>query len=228
MNHHVFKLEFLCPQTYGLHSIRSSYIKPVSGKSNGKRNVRVCFSHGARKTNRSSKKTATKSAWEISPCVIQRQKEKERAFLSFKKVEFLCRQETTLNAMRPSSARARIDDKLPGTTRKGREIGLKRGLLATGNEYMNVLPLYRQKTHIGTGFGSSWRSGISSNPSVMQRKPLTIQGGNRHQARMIVNQETKRQLSPRRENSNKQIRDKENPRSWCWPWITGKNEDKFT
>ena len=127
--------------------------------------------------------------------VIQRQKEKERAFLSFKKVEFLSRQETTLNAMRPSSARARIDDKLPETTGKGREIALKRGLLATGNEFMNVLPLYRQKTHIGTGFGSSWRSGISSNLSVMQRKPLTIQGGNRHQARMIVNHETKRQLS---------------------------------
>ena len=90
--------------------------------------------------------------------------------------------------MRPSSARARIDDKLPEVKTKGREIALKRGLLATGNEFMNVLPLYRQKTHIGSGFVSSWRSGISSNPSVIQRKPLTIQGGNRHQARMIVNQ----------------------------------------
>ena len=117
--------------------------------------------------------------------VIQRQKEKERAFLSFKKVEFLSRQETKLNVLRPSSARTRMDDKLPEITRKGREIALKRGLLATGNEFMNVLPLYRQKTHIGTGFVSSWRSGISSNPSVMQRKPLTLQG---HQPRMIVNQ----------------------------------------
>ena len=78
-----------------------------------------------------------------------------------------------------------MDDKLPEITRKGREIALKRGLLATGNEFMNVLPLYRQKTHIGTGFVSSWRSGISSNPSVMQRKPLTLQ---RHQPRMIANQ----------------------------------------
>ena len=120
--------------------------------------------------------------------VIQRQKEKEGAFLSFKKVEFLSRQETKLNVLRPSSARVRMDDKLPEVTRKGTEIALKRGLLATGNEFMNVLPLYRQKTHIGTGFVSSWRSGISSNPSVMQGKPLTIQGGNRHQARMIVNQ----------------------------------------
>ena len=117
--------------------------------------------------------------------VIQRQKEKEGAFLSFKKVEFLSRQETKLNALRPSSARTRMDDKLPEITRKGREITLKRGLLATGNEFMNVLPLYRQKTHIGAGFVSSWRSGISSNPSVMQRKPLTLQG---HQLRMIVNQ----------------------------------------
>ena len=117
--------------------------------------------------------------------VIQRQKEKEGAFLSFKKVEFLSRQETKLNALRPSSARTRMDDKLPEITRKGREITLKRGLLATGNEFMNVLPLYRQKTHIGAGFVSSWRSGISSNPSVMQRKPLTLQG---HQPRMIVNQ----------------------------------------
>ncbi|CAH3034737.1 unnamed protein product [Porites lobata] len=117
--------------------------------------------------------------------VIQRQKEKERAFLSFKKVEFLSRQETKLNVLRPSSARTRMDDKLPEVTRKGREIALKRGLLATGNEFMNVLPFYRQKTHIGTGFVSSWRSGISSNPSVMQRKPLTLQG---HQPRMIVNQ----------------------------------------
>lgn len=117
--------------------------------------------------------------------VIQRQKEKERAFLSFKKVEFLSRQETKLNVLRPSSARARMDDKLPEVTRKGREIALKRGLLATGNEFMNVLPFYRQKTHIGTGFVSSWRSGISSNPSVMQRKPLTLQG---HQPRMTVNQ----------------------------------------
>ena len=117
--------------------------------------------------------------------VIQRQKEKERAFLSFKKVEFLSRQQTKLNVLRPSSARTRMDDKLPEITRKGREIALKRGLLATGNEFMNVLPLYRQKTHIGTGFVSSWRSGISSNPSVMQRKPLTLQG---HQPRMIVNQ----------------------------------------
>ena len=117
--------------------------------------------------------------------VIQRQKEKEGAFLSFKKVEFLSRQETKLNVLRPSSARTRMDDKLPEITRKGREIALKRGLLATGNEFMNVLPLYRQKTHIGTGFVSSWRSGISSNPSVMQRKPLTLQG---HQPRMIVNQ----------------------------------------
>ena len=120
--------------------------------------------------------------------VIQRQKKKERAFLSFKKVEFLSRQETKLNVLRPSSARARMDDKLPEVTRKGRETALKRGLLATGNEFMNVLPLYRQKTHIGSGFVSSWQSGISSNPSVMQRKPLTIQGGNRHQARMMVNQ----------------------------------------
>ena len=79
--------------------------------------------------------------------VIQRQKEKERAFLSFKKVEFLSRQETKLNVLRPSSARTRMDDKLPEITRKGREIALKRGLLATGNEFMNVLPLYRQKTH---------------------------------------------------------------------------------
>ena len=117
--------------------------------------------------------------------VIQRQKEKERAFLSFKKVEFLSRQETKLNVLRPSSARTRMDDKLPEVTRKGREIALKRGLLATGNEFMNVLPFYRQKTHIGTGFVSSWRSGISSNPSVMQRKPLTLQG---HQPRMIVKQ----------------------------------------
>ena len=117
--------------------------------------------------------------------VIQRQKEKERAFLSFKKVEFLSRQETKLNVLRPSSARTRMDDKLPEVTRKGREIALKRGLLATGNEFMNVLPFYRQKTHIGTGFVSSWRSGISSNSSVMQRKPLTLQG---HQPRMIVNQ----------------------------------------
>ena len=117
--------------------------------------------------------------------VIQRQKEKEGAFLSFKKVEFLSRQETKLNVLRPSSARTRMDDKLPEITRKGREIALKRGLLATGNEFMNVLPLYRQKTHIGTGFVSSWRSGISSNPSVMQRKPLTLQ---RHQPRMIANQ----------------------------------------
>ena len=117
--------------------------------------------------------------------VIQRQKEKEEAFLSFKKVEFLSRQETKLNALRPSSARTRMDDKLPEITRKGREITLKRGLLATGNEFMNVLPLYRQKTHIGAGFVSSWRSGISSNPSVMQRKPLTLQ---RHQPRMIANQ----------------------------------------
>ena len=117
--------------------------------------------------------------------VIQRQKEKEGAFLSFKKVEFLSRQETKLNALRPSSARTRMDDKLPEITRKGREITLKRGLLATGNEFMDVLPLYRQKTHIGAGFVSSWRSGISSNPSVMQRKPLTLQG---HQPRMIVNQ----------------------------------------
>ena len=117
--------------------------------------------------------------------VIQRQKEKERAFLSFKRVEFLSRQETKLSVLRPSSARARMDDKLPEVTKKGREIALKRGLLATGNEFMNVLPLYRQKTHIGTGFVSSWRSGISSNPSVMQRKPLTLQG---HQPRMIVNQ----------------------------------------
>ena len=117
--------------------------------------------------------------------VIQRQKEKEEAFLSFKKVEFLSRQETKLNVLRPSSARTRMDDKLPEITRKGREIALKRGLLATGNEFMNVLPLYRHKTHIGTGFVSSWRSGISSNPSVMQRKPLTLQ---RHQPRMIANQ----------------------------------------
>lgn len=80
--------------------------------------------------------------------VIQRQKKKERAFLSFKKVEFLSRQETKLNVLRPSSARARMDDKLPEVTRKGREIALKKGLLATGNEFMNVLPLYRQKnTH---------------------------------------------------------------------------------
>ena len=117
--------------------------------------------------------------------VIQRQKEKERAFLSFKRVEFLSRQETKLSVLRPSSARVRMDDKLPEITRKGREIALKRGLLATGNEFMNVLPLDRQKTHIGTGFVSSWRSGISSNPSVMQRKPLTLQ---RHQPRMIANQ----------------------------------------
>lgn len=117
--------------------------------------------------------------------VIQRQKEKEGAFLSFKKVEFLSRQETKLNVLRPSSARTRMDDKLPEITRKGREITLKRGLLATGNEFRKVLPLYRQKTHIGAGFVSSWRSGISSNPSVMQRKPLTLQG---HQPRMIANQ----------------------------------------
>ena len=117
--------------------------------------------------------------------VIQRQKEKERAFLSFKKVEFLSRQETKLSVLRPSSARTRMDDKLPEVTRKGGEIALKRGLLATGNEFMNVLPLYRQKTHIGAGFVSSWRSRIISKPSVMQRKPLTLQG---HQPRMIVNQ----------------------------------------
>lgn len=120
--------------------------------------------------------------------VIQRQKEKERAFLSFKEVEFLSRQETKLNVSRPSSARERMDDKLPEITRKGRAIALKRGLLATGNEFMNVLPLYRQKTHIGTGFVSSWRSGISSNPSVLQRKPLTLQRGDGHQPRMVVNQ----------------------------------------
>lgn len=54
--------------------------------------------------------------------VIQRQMQKERALLSFKKVEFLSRQETKLKGMmRPFSGRERVTDSLPEIRMKGSE-----------------------------------------------------------------------------------------------------------
>lgn len=103
--------------------------------------------------------------------VIHRQMEKERAFLSYKKVEFLSRQETKFSGTRPFSARARLSNSLPGITTKGHEIAQKNGLLVERNEISDSAPFfYRQRTHLDARLLSSKPSSTNSSPAEM-RKP---------------------------------------------------------
>lgn len=91
--------------------------------------------------------------------LIQKQMEKERAFLSYKKIEFLSRQEAKLGGkIRPLSARARTGDHLPEITSKAqpKEMAHKNGLLGTRTETRNLTPFtYRQRTHLGMVVASS-------------------------------------------------------------------------
>lgn len=91
--------------------------------------------------------------------LIQKQMEKERAFLSYKKTELLCRQEVKLGGKRrPLSARARMGDRLPEVTTKAqpKEMAYKNGLLGARTETRNLASfIYRQRTHLGMMVASS-------------------------------------------------------------------------
>ena len=119
-------------------------------------------------------KNKTQNQLERYRHVIQRQKEKERAFLSFKKLEFLSRQETKLHASRPHSAWARMSDRLPEVNTKGQEVSQKSGLLAARNETRSSPPfLNRRKTHLGTRYLSS---NSTNSSSAETRKPSLSKG----------------------------------------------------
>ena len=91
--------------------------------------------------------------------LIQKQMKKEKAFLSYKKVEFLSRQEAKLGGKRRSlSACACIGNHLPEITRKAqpKEVANKNGRLVARTERRNLAPfISRQRTHFGMVIASS-------------------------------------------------------------------------
>jgi len=105
--------------------------------------------------------------------VIQRQMEKERALLSFKKVEFLSRRETKLKGMmRPFSARELVTDSLPEIRMKGSENTKKNGRPPARNNISNLTPyLHRQRTHPGLRLISSTPANSSNSSPAETRKP---------------------------------------------------------
>ncbi|KAJ7393883.1 hypothetical protein OS493_003550 [Desmophyllum pertusum] len=103
--------------------------------------------------------------------LIQKQMEKERAFLSFKKVEFLCKQEAKLGGRRPLSARARMGDSLPGITTKAAS---KNWFLGSRSETRSLAPsIYRQRTHLGMKLPSTKPASTNTSP-IEVRKPCLI------------------------------------------------------
>ena len=77
--------------------------------------------------------------------LIQKLMEKERAFLSYKKIEFLSRQEAKLGGkIRPLSARVRMGEHLPEITSKAqlKEMAHKNGLLGTRTETREFNAIY--------------------------------------------------------------------------------------
>lgn len=103
--------------------------------------------------------------------IIQRQMEKERAFLSFKKVEFLSRQKTKFERTRSFSARARITESLPEIMTKGHAIAKNDGCLALRNP---TLFLCRQRTHFGTKLVSSKTHINNSSPEETKKSCPSI------------------------------------------------------
>ena len=101
--------------------------------------------------------------------VIQRQMEKERAFLSFKKIEFLSRQKRKFERTRPAfSDRARINESLPEITTKGHAIARNDGCLAFRNP---TVLLYRQRTHLGTKLVTLKTNNNNSSPKETKACP---------------------------------------------------------
>ena len=90
--------------------------------------------------------------------LIQKQMKKERAFLSYKKIEFLSRQEAKLGGKRSLSGGARMGNHLPEITTKvqPKEMAYKNGLFVARTETRNLAPfISRQRTHLGIVVASS-------------------------------------------------------------------------
>ena len=115
--------------------------------------------------------------------LIQKQMKKEKAFLSYKKVEFLSRQEAKLGGKRRSfSACAHIGNHLPEITTKvqPKEMAYKNGLLVARTETRNLAPfISRQRTHLGMVVTSSKLRTINISPAEGRISCLrTLTGSN--------------------------------------------------
>ena len=113
--------------------------------------------------------------------LIQKQMEKEEAFLSYKKIEFLSRQEVKLGGKRRSlSARVRMGDYIPDITTKAqpKEMAYKIGLLGSRTETRNLTPfIYRQRTHLGMEVAYSKPKSTNTRPGEGRKSRLTTMTG---------------------------------------------------
>ena len=114
--------------------------------------------------------------------LIQKQMKKERAFLSYKKIEFLSRQEAKFGGKRTSlSAGARIGNHLPEVTKaQPKEMAHKNGLLVARTEAQNLAPfIFRQRTHLGMVVASSKPRSTNLSPAEGRKSCLmTLTGSN--------------------------------------------------
>ena len=123
--------------------------------------------------------------------LLHKQMEKETAFLSFKKVEFLSRQEAKLGGKRPLSARARMGECLPEISPKSAP---KNRSLRGRNETRNTIPsIYRQTTHLGMSIASSKPKSSNTSPEE-ERKPcfVTLTGSGSNLASSRTNNQKER------------------------------------
>lgn len=107
--------------------------------------------------------------------LIQKQMKKERAFLSYKKIEFLSRQEAKFGGKRTSlSAGARMGNHLPEVTKaQPKEMAHKNGLLVARTEAQNLAPfIFRQRTHLGMVVASSKPRSTNLSPAEGRKSCL--------------------------------------------------------
>ena len=131
--------------------------------------------------------------------LIQKQMKKERAFLSYKKTEFLSRQEAKLGGKRRSlSARARMGNHVPDITKKAqpKEMAHKNGLLVARTETRNLAPyISRQRAHFGMVVASSKPRSTNISPEEGSKScVMTLTGSNSPVISKTINQKERKSI----------------------------------
>ena len=144
----------------------------------------ILFGHRTGEENRSeNQENQEQNQLDKYRALIQKQMEKEKAFFSYKKFEFLSRQEAKLGRIRrPLSTRARLGHHLPETTTKAQPKGMahKNGLLGSRTATRNLMPfIYRQRTRLGMVVAYSKPKSTNSSPAEGRKFCLiTLTGSN--------------------------------------------------
>ena len=137
--------------------------------------------------------------------LIEKQMEKERAFLSYKKIEFLSRQEAKLGGKRrPLSVPARMGYQLPEMTTKSKQKEMlhKNGLLVAKAETRNIAQfISHQRTHSGMMVASSKPISTNTSPAEERKFCLVTFTGSNSPAVDINAHNQKERKSPQYKNS---------------------------